>query len=411
MSHPSWIGIVVVLGACGGTADRGGTAQIPARGPGVDDTAPVLARAWADSSLPHLVLRTRTVVGDEPDATLYQVVGGALLPNGAFVIADAGQSRLLLYHGNGMLIDTLGRSGRGPGEFISLRGVYSWRDEIVAYDGRLRRLSFWDLTGTMVRDVRLDAGRVDVSFRTLMFVGLFPDGTALVSALGRPASMTGRQRPALHMLQFARNGEFVADRSVHRGDEVYVGHRGDGVVYIVPPFARETLTAVSRDGYYVMDTGMPQFTLYGPDGEAVRTVVSAESPSRVTKKEKARFRGRRFQPALRQVAEPAFEDLPDTKPYAGGLLPAGGRSMLVDESGNLWVRHFAEPTDRIVLWSVFDGDGEPSGMMETPAQLGVMAIRARQVLAVWADSLGVERVGIFDLGGPGLDLLLRHGQQ
>jgi hypothetical protein len=160
-----------------------------------------------------------------------------------------------------------------------------------------------------------------------------------------------------------------------------------------------------------MDTGMPQFPLYGPDGEAVRTVVSAESPSRVTKKEKARFRGRRFQPALRQVAEPAFEDLPDTKPYAGGLLPAGGRSMLVDESGNLWVRHFAEPTDRIVLWSVFDGDGEPSGMMETPAQLGVMAIRARQVLAVWADSLGVERVGIFDLGGPGLDLLLRHGQQ
>jgi len=80
----------------------------------------------------------------------------ALLSDGSLVIAHAGEQEVVWFDQEGRLVRRFGRRGGGPGEFRDLNSILVTRDDtILAYDGRLSRLTVLSASGELVRTQRL----------------------------------------------------------------------------------------------------------------------------------------------------------------------------------------------------------------------------------------------------------------
>ena len=81
---------------------------------------------------------------------------GALLSDGSLVIAHRGDQEILWLDREGRLTQRVGRRGSGPGEFRGLNSILVTRDDtVMAYDGRLSRLTVFSGSGTLVRTHRI----------------------------------------------------------------------------------------------------------------------------------------------------------------------------------------------------------------------------------------------------------------
>ena len=78
----------------------------------------------------------------EGSVILHRVTAAAVVDDGV-VIADAGNRRLLLMSANGIVTDSLGRRGSGPGEFQWIHGVVAIGDTVIAFDGFESRVTVW----------------------------------------------------------------------------------------------------------------------------------------------------------------------------------------------------------------------------------------------------------------------------
>lgn len=80
----------------------------------------------------------------------------ALLSDGSLVIAHAGEQEVLWFDQEGRLVRRFGRRGGGPGEFRDLNSILATHDDtVLAYDGRLSRLTVLSRSGELVRTHRL----------------------------------------------------------------------------------------------------------------------------------------------------------------------------------------------------------------------------------------------------------------
>ena len=80
----------------------------------------------------------------------------ALLSDGSMVIAHAGEQEVLWFDPDGRLARRFGRRGSGPGEFRDLNSILVTRaDTVLAYDGRLSRLTVLSGSGELVRTDRV----------------------------------------------------------------------------------------------------------------------------------------------------------------------------------------------------------------------------------------------------------------
>ena len=89
---------------------------------------------------------------------LVEAHDAALLSDGSLVVAHSGEQEILWFDRAGRLSRKTGRRGSGPGEFRGLNSVVVMRgDTILAYDGRLSRLTVLSASGELVRTQQLQA--------------------------------------------------------------------------------------------------------------------------------------------------------------------------------------------------------------------------------------------------------------
>jgi hypothetical protein len=99
------------------------------------------------------------------------------------VIANAGTSELRYHDARGSWLRSVGGQGEGPGEFRTLTNIWRMRgDTLLAWDTRLRRLSFFAPGGEFVGSrifviapVRLPSGMSMTN--SVIFQGVFADGS------------------------------------------------------------------------------------------------------------------------------------------------------------------------------------------------------------------------------------------
>src|SRR5687768_14767142 len=125
-------------------------------------TAPVQSAAQVPVSIQP---SARLSIGEAAGDTLEEfdhVVSPFLMPDGRLVVPLNSASTIRVFAANGRFLNSLGRKGSGPGEFLELQSVWPRGDTIEALDVRLHRITRFLPNGS-VQTVLLRSGMHDMA--------------------------------------------------------------------------------------------------------------------------------------------------------------------------------------------------------------------------------------------------------
>lgn len=371
--------IAVVLlcaagGACtSGEARDGGAREVPV--------------AWMVADTP--VLRAGVA---ETDA-LSAVSGAVHLPGGGVAVVNSGFHRIDVFDGDGSLVRTMGREGRGPGEFsypawIGLRG-----DTLRVWDMAQARLTLFDTAGALIRTEQpvTDLG----SFPRL--AGQFADGSLLLVGAESAGWKDGAYRDSVLLVRMDMAAGTRDTLGRVPGDEQF-GSRSENVYeHTTLPFGRRLAVATRGDQAYV-GTGDTSAILASPGGGRWTVAANMPGPER---------------PVTRQDIDEYWEKL-----ITVGARANSGRTrhkgiqypdeyppytdLVVASNGDLWAAIPLRPSEWTSggRWMVFAPDGTVRGTVRVPGRSRLLQVGDDWILAVDTDEDERETIVRYPLAAP-----------
>ena len=359
------------------------------------DTDQPADSTWVVAQTPSVVL------GVEPDGILFESVSGAArLPDGNMVVADGGLAsvQLLLFAADGRYLRSLGRSGRGPGEFVRITSLHVGpNDSLLAFDTSLQRLTVFTPDGRLARTAqyRIVPGLAGTTGK-LFSISRLIDGTLVGQGAetfrqGPPGELV-RDTVAIGLLQGSME-EFrpILQLPARMTTTTLLFGRP---VYRVPPFSPVVIYTTWGNCVFASDGATASIRVYSSSGELVRTLTGPGAPRRVTREHLER----RLDFDLKHVPNPdtvalrrliADEAHPTHLPFY--------HQIVADASGHLWLQEYADQgwgTGR--HWYVISQSGEVLGEVEMPKAMYVYDIRDGAVFGrTWGDFLE-HRLELFE---------------
>jgi hypothetical protein len=377
-------------------------------------------------SVPAVTIGT---VDGPPETLLFRAIAALVMKDGTIVIANAGTSELRYHDAQGSWLRSVGGQGEGPGEFRTLTNIWRIRgDTLLAWDTRLRRLSFFAPGGEFVGSrtfviapVRLTSGMSMTN--SVIFQGVFADG----SIVARSNSVAARQ--------LAAEGPSAVTEGFHRIDApVFVLARDTTIAVsaggaLEPYNAAEHDTlgifsgpeeflhrAVTRTGgpehvtasqvifgerflwasgpeFVAVGTGKPYVVnLYDRAGALRGTIGRSVEVERVTADHVRRFKEKEVAEAPEQsrvVLANMLEHVP-----AAETLPSWS-GLRFDGTGNLWVEQFSLAQDGPLVHDVFADDGRWLARAELHRDLPILDLTPDFLLTRARDAMDVEEIRLY----------------
>lgn len=373
----------------------------------VENTRPQwpAGRGWTLSSQPMLDIGG----GDDTLYHLVTVMGAARLTSGEVAVAAMSSGNVRVFDARGRHVRTIGRSGRGPAEFLQVMGLHrASGDTLVVVDSR-DEYEYFTPQGQHVRRLQLP-GRIAGEFFSQYL--LMSDG----SLVGFSWPQGRRPEP----------GRWIDSASVLRvqpGSDPVVVRRHPVVEYTkrspnpytqAVAFGSYGRMASSGDGYFF---GFPQryeVSLHRPDGSVTQVIRAPFAATALPRDLVDRYKdsqlnlpaegGGPVPPRLQEQRRQMVEAVTFAE-----RLPAFS-VLKVDAQRNLWVRDyypeqemvsgFASVLSTPTSWRVFNTDGTWLGTVTMPARFNPMDIGADYVLGLWRDADDVEHVRLYRLTKP-----------
>ena len=355
-----------------------------------------------------LSARAAAVIGGregEGSSAFGDIAGVGVLGNGRIVVADARANEIRIFERSGTLVRSVGRSGRGPGEFDRiLWSLHVHQDRILATDNS-GRAHLFSGTGALLRTMARPALERVVQAQR---VGLFSGGAIALAAFEFPPDTQG--------------GAFEMIRVVLREQADGAGSRVARVVR-TPGYRRQPRTedaqpllfgplneiAARADRVCVGYSTQYRIRCFGPSGTLLFEIERSSVAEPVAEEVRARARaayveGNRQAATEEMLARLHFEA---SRFRFANQAPAFGRFLLTD-TGELWVSAF-NAAERLIgpkhlrvspvpiKWSVYDRSGAWTMDVEVPARFVPHAIQRDEVYGVSMDADGVESVSVVPL--------------
>jgi hypothetical protein len=371
MNRIRWSAAVglAALCACGAAPSAGSGATFPGGAARRRAASPV-AEVWVSAA----------------DAELSSFNHVALDSRGNAYVPDFYRSRVVVFGSDGRVARALGRRGRGPGEFESIRTVQVLGgDSLLVYDGSLGRVSVFEPhSGQEVYVVTFRGAAPWAVKRTRA------DGAYLARYEPEFQFGTGAETGARHdrvrvlnpdgsartdLLTFPARSFVVAGQSVMPNPW---GHNG---------FVE--LDSRDRVHYAWSDTlGVATYDIRGPRTGSFRVDYTPPPVARADLNRELN----RLPEAVRGRYRAALEDsLPERWPAV--------RALLMDDQDRLWLE-LAGPPDRDVEWAAFSPAGAYLGSLLVPAGTSVYHIGRTGVLAKREDEEGAARLVLYRMVRP-----------
>lgn len=360
-------GAVLALAAC----SRGEAAGLAA------GSAPVL-------DVPGWALEPAAAVGGPEageDQQLYTVTSVAEDAEGRFYVSNFGDKRVLVFDSAGTYLRTIGRGGRGPGEFTAPRIVAPvGRDGLLVLDlvpGRISRFRRSD--GRHLGDAKFaDEAGIPVDMRAAA------DGSVLVEFRPRPQS--GVQAPAYIARVDTATGAVERAGALRLDTVARVQLRTETkgaktMMTVDVPFAPKPVWDVEPGGALLYGTGA-QFAVSRARGAERGEVFRAAGEARpVTGRDRDDFFDNPNAEKFRGEIE-----FPCTHPYYTALR--------ADPNGTFWLRVASGSGER---WEVRDAGGRLLGALALPEGSELVHASRGALYVIVTDEDDVESLQRFRL--------------
>lgn len=296
-------------------------------------------------------------------------------PEGRFYVLNFGDRRIQVFDSAGTFLRTVGRKGKGPGEFTSPMGVAAvgsdglWLLETVP----ARIMRFRRSTGEFVDNLPIEAkqlipsrmavtreGRVAMEFQTMLQSTRDVTSRSFVAWVD---TLDGRLAPAV---EFDSATLLRDNRPTPTGTRSVVGD---------PPFAPKPVWSPDRRGGVLYGDGA-EFVLFRAAPGAAPSVAfrATGTAARVTAADRERFLNSKYGKLFKDY------QFPERKPFFGGVA--------VDSAGLVWVNRPREGGGQ--TWEVRRSGGEKLGELRVPTGSRVLAITDHSVYVLSRDDLDVE---------------------
>jgi hypothetical protein len=358
--------------------------------PGVLEPLPIL-------SVDAPSVRIGLAEGDERHQ-LFEVRGVRRLPDGTFLVLNAGTHELRRYDADGRWLGSSGRRGGGPGEMqFPVFLVRAHADSSMVFDFGRRAFHIVDPEGKI-------AGSRSVSVTLSGFAGLLDSNTAVVATPTFPRNIYDRvltAEVAVATVDFLQSR--IDTLLILSGFQEYRYTHGELVRAVSVPFTTMPAVGVREQQIYVTNGHEPEVRVYGRDGalrQIVRFDIAAIPVSAADWERAARAliesgtgRGSgeaRLTPAelTRRGAIVDAMPRPLTRPFFDRIY--------LEDGHNIWLRLFSLAAEE-QRWIVIDSAGHPFATVVLPARIRVREINGTVVLGQEVDDLGVEYVAEYPL--------------
>lgn len=348
---------------------------------------PADLESWSVSAVPT------TSIGDVEGDSAYlfqRIVDARITPAGRIIVADGGLLVVREYDRDGNFVAQLGGRGDGPGEFQSVRGIWTVPpDTVGVWDSYALRLTYFGPDNSTPRTVSLESANATVGVGRLDFLaGALRDGSLAIGSVALAGGLGGDQ-VSIERISAAGDhlGRMVETTGLVRAT---LAERVVGPI----PFSPYPHVATYADIVYHTNGAESLVTAWSPDAE--RTIAFPPHDYDVGREWSAvlaEVERRNVEPFARAVAT---APRPERIPHLAGLL--------IDDAGLIWTKRYEPGTDAIWLgggarpsggtWWVADASGNLIATVQVPAGFAPLQIENARVLGVSVDSLGVERVEV-----------------
>jgi hypothetical protein len=368
--------MVLAAAACG---------RAPPAGVTVTDSAGVRISLSEDLPRTYAVVDTPAMLSlGGPEArgpTQFANIQGVRVDRrGNLWVADGQSDEVRLFHADGSFWKSVGGRGEGPGEFMSVRLLGSFRgDSVAVWDDAQGRMTVLDSAGDMARIVTAHGG--DAYPPNAFHV--FADGTVLARI--RRVLQAGTLEPGTVIPDtaiFARV-DYADARSEPEGGApapkwLWTGHSQVPIPFTVNP-------GFDVSGDEVQTTSGTAFRIRViRDGRLVESYGLDREPAPVTAKEEREYADM-FGHGDSSRAKEYLSVLRD--PHVPKLLPAY-RSLVVADDGSVWAERY-----EYGAFDVYGPDRAFLGTVEVPVQLSQVV--GSRLVGVWRDEMNVEYVRIY----------------
>lgn len=397
---------------------------------GITVVANTVTPAWDSASAWRLAdepsLRIGAVEGP-PHLAFGYALAPVRLSDGRIVVADRQRNHVHFYSADGAHLQTVGRTGQGPGEFTQIWRMYRIQGDSLMVLNPATLTTIFSPEGDFVRRYQLEPvpGRPNIWWK-----GRFPDGSMLAFSLAQEGTRYEEPPPgrdAERRLVRPDRSEFYRDSLLHF---LYTadGELVDSLMKIPGQWLSDNDAFAPSDAYRIDGPYFHTSPGNVVEIESWRYLEEAVEPSPTTPAGLLRLERIVRRPPLDDitVTEPMkeayreerrafYREISEQDPRISmqslerGLdqqtfpptIPAHGNALRVDPGGNLWLLEYRQDDGEPKRWSVFDPDGTWLGVVETPPRFAVNEIGRDYVLGVARDELDVQYVELYPLEKPG----------
>jgi hypothetical protein len=330
---------------------------------------------------------------------------------GRFAVADGDTREVRLFTEDGHHVRTIGRRGRGPGEFEALSFIGTRNtDTIVIWDVATWRITTLDSALRLTSTTTL--ARADSLHFPPKIIGAFDDGSVVAAvpidlfALRNAAPGDYQQQQTYQT--YRADGTPGIVLTALPGPERVLFNEGAtwGIEEVI--FGRYPIATVHHNEFVGGLNGTSTLAALNAEGDTLRSYRVPHEPIRVDVSDVAARRAERISreqarrtPAgirgfqrMRDAAISRIQEVP-----ARETLPVYD-DLKVDSDGNLWVATYPRPVDTEQRWYVFGRNGRLIASVYIPVSLQVLDVGRDRVLALTRDELDVETVAIYLLTKP-----------
>ena len=366
------------VGAWSGTIDTLASGEIIVRNTG--------GTVWSPEDTWQVVEEVRIGRDTGADALLLGSIGSFDVDSQGWIYALDGQTQAIhVFDTDGILVQTVGGEGTGPGEFERANAIdLSTNGQIWVMEMQKGRLTFLDTSGNYLNGERINSTGWD--YRP------YPGG---MDPLGRYNAAVVVEVMDDYDLALARfNHDFVPldtipiPESSEPREQFELITDGGGMMATSIPFRGSFVWRFSPSGHFwTLLTDKYELAEITADGATLRRVTLDHDPIPVTPADLEEVR-ENLSWFTRQGGKIDWSKIPDTKPVTS--------SFFCDDEGNLWVmRLTGSPEDEGFLFDLFDVDGRFLGAIRLPFSLDSNpepTVRNGLLYGITTDELGAENI-------------------